>query len=122
MKSIMSKIIIGIFAGACICIAANANQNINAADEVTLPVAAEPTEKSIITKEQSNVESVNLNSATAEQLMTLKGVGMQKAQAIIEYRKQHGVFKSMDELQNIKGFSPKVIAKLQANNPNKIVF
>jgi competence protein ComEA len=36
---------------------------------------------------------VNINTATKEELSTLKGIGESKAQAIIDYRKKHGDFK-----------------------------
>ena len=48
--------------------------------------------------------SVNLNTADAKTLAdNLDGVGMSKANDIVEYRTQHGPFKSVDEVQNVKG-------------------
>jgi competence protein ComEA len=47
---------------------------------------------------------VNINKADAETLaLALDGIGMTKAQEIIEYREQHGDFKSVDDLQNVRG-------------------
>lgn len=54
---------------------------------------------------------VNLNSATAEQLETLSGVGPATAQAIITWRQQHGRFRSVQDLLQVRGIGP---AKLEA--------
>lgn len=54
---------------------------------------------------------IRLNSANTEQLQQLSGIGEKKAEAILQYRQQHGKFKSIDELQNIKGIGPKLLQK-----------
>jgi competence protein ComEA len=54
---------------------------------------------------------VNLNAATAEQLDALPGIGPSTAQVIIEWRRQHGRFKRVDDLLNVRGIGP---AKLDA--------
>lgn len=46
---------------------------------------------------------VNINTATAEVLMTLPGIGESKADAIIKYREQHGAFNSIEDIKNISG-------------------
>ena len=66
---------------------------------------ARPTQQSV----HSN--QVRLNSASLEQLQQLSGVGMKKAQAIVEYRKQNGKFQSIEELQQVKGIGPALFAK-----------
>jgi competence protein ComEA len=57
--------------------------------------------------------AVNLNTATREELDAVKGIGPVKAQAIIDYRKQHGPFKSVDDLKNVRGFGEKTVAKMR---------
>jgi competence protein ComEA len=57
---------------------------------------------------------VNLNSATAEQLDTLDGVGPATAQKILEYRTAHGGFASVDDLAQIAGIGPKRLEALRA--------
>jgi len=50
---------------------------------------------------------VSLNTATAEQLDELEGVGPATAEKILEWRKQHGGFSSVDDLKQISGIGPK---------------
>jgi competence protein ComEA len=57
---------------------------------------------------------VDLNSATAEQLESLPGVGPATAEAILGYRKEHGRFRSVDELLEVRGIGE---AKLAAIRP-----
>jgi competence protein ComEA len=56
---------------------------------------------------------VNLNSATLEQLETLDGVGPATAQKILDYREQHGGFKSVEELDQVSGIGEKRLAALR---------
>jgi competence protein ComEA len=56
---------------------------------------------------------VSLNTATAEQLDTLDGVGPATATKILEYRRQHGGFRSIDDLGEIPGIGPKRLAALR---------
>ncbi len=58
--------------------------------------------------------AVNINTATQAQLETLPDIGPSKAQAIIEYRKANGSFKSVDELKKVKGIGDKTLAKLKS--------
>jgi len=56
--------------------------------------------------------AVNINTASQSELETLNGIGANKAAAIIKYRKEHGNFKSVDDLTNIKGIGPKMVKKI----------
>jgi competence protein ComEA len=56
---------------------------------------------------------VSLNTATAEQLDTLDGVGPATASKILDYRRQHGGFRSIDDLGEIPGIGPKRLAALR---------
>ena len=59
------------------------------------------------------VAAVNLNTATVAELDAVNGIGPSKASAIVEYRNKNGPFKSVDDLQNVKGFGKKSIDKLR---------
>jgi len=56
---------------------------------------------------------VDLNTATAEQLDTLPGVGPATAAAIIDYRQQHGPFHSVDELAQVRGIGDAKLTQLR---------
>ena len=53
---------------------------------------------------------LNINTATAEELMLLNGIGEVLAQRIVEYREEHGPFNQPSDLLNVKGIGP---AKLE---------
>lgn len=57
--------------------------------------------------------AVNINTATQSELEAVKGLGPSKAKAIIAYREAHGNFKSLDELDNVKGFGRASVEKLK---------
>jgi competence protein ComEA len=57
--------------------------------------------------------TINLNSATLEQLEALPGIGPKTAQLILEYRQKSGGFKKVEELMNIKGIGEKSFLKLK---------
>lgn len=56
---------------------------------------------------------LDLNTATAEQLDALPGVGPVTAQKIIDYRTAHGPFHAVDELQGVPGIGPSKMAQLE---------
>lgn len=56
---------------------------------------------------------VNLNTATPEELMTLKGVGETRAKAIVEYRTQNGPFTKAEDIMQIPGIKEGIYSKIQ---------
>ncbi|TBM02008.1 ComEA family DNA-binding protein [Hafnia paralvei] len=76
------------------------------------PKAADPQPA---TKESSSGitgTSVNINTASAEQMATvLNGVGLKKAQAIVEYREKNGAFTQIEQLEEVKGIGASLIER-----------
>lgn len=67
-------------------------------------------------RQNKSVESsskVNINTATAEKLEKLDGIGPAIAQRIVEYRKTNGKFLSVDEIKNVSGIGEKTFAKFK---------
>lgn len=56
---------------------------------------------------------VNLNDADEIALETLPGVGPATAKAIIDYRTQHGKFRSVDDLLNVRGIGPSKLSQIK---------
>ena len=55
------------------------------------------------------IAAVDINTATRAQLDGLKGIGPAKAQAILDYRRQHGPFQSIDDLMQVPGIGPAIL-------------
>ena len=66
-----------------------------------------------MSKEESKEGKVNINTATVEELKTLKGVGEKKAEAIIEYRKKNGSFKTKEDLMKVRGIGKKLFESFE---------
>ncbi len=60
------------------------------------------------------IAAVNLNTASKEELDTVKGIGPKKAGAIIEYRKKNGPFRTVDDLKKVPGFGDKSVEKMRS--------
>ena len=63
---------------------------------------------------QLAVAAVDLNTATREELVAVNGIGPARAQAILDYRAQHGTFKSVDELKDVKGIGARRFETLKS--------
>jgi len=57
---------------------------------------------------------VNINTASKEELTTIKGIGDKRAQEIIDYRKKNGDFKSVDELEKVPGIGPGTMKQIRS--------
>lgn len=62
---------------------------------------------------QPALAALDLNTATKDELVALQGIGPAKAQAILDYRTQHGGFQRVEELKDVKGIGAKRYEKLK---------
>jgi len=60
-------------------------------------------------------EKININTATAEQLDELYGIGPSRAQAIIDYRNEHGNFQSIEDIMKVNGIKEGEFDKIKDN-------
>ncbi|MGQ9628841.1 MAG: helix-hairpin-helix domain-containing protein [bacterium] len=62
---------------------------------------------------EDKVKLVNINTATLEELMTLPRIGRVIGQRIIDYRREHGGFRTLEELMEVPGIGEKTFEKLK---------
>ena len=92
---------------------ANGNANANAKVKATRRAQQSVSGSAKRSPQQSSesITKVDLNIASAEQLASaLKGVGSAKAKAIVRYRTEVGPFRSIAELEEVKGIGPSIVA------------
>ena len=54
-------------------------------------------------------QPININTADKATLMSVKGIGEKRAEAIIAYRDQHGPFQSVEQLLEVQGVGPAIL-------------
>ena len=116
-SKIQSKILIGtglIILGVIIVMSALRTPRIAVNTETVSATAA--TETTTVTTESTAPlpdYPPDLNTATAEDFMTIDGVGEHKAKLIVAYREQNGEYTDIYQLTNIKGFTPEFVDSLK---------
>ena len=78
-------------------------------------VSSETLEGNKETKSENKNEVVNINTASAEELEKLSGIGKSMAKRIIDYRETHGGFANKEEIMNVKGIGKKVFENIKNN-------
>ncbi|WP_018658897.1 helix-hairpin-helix domain-containing protein [Allofustis seminis] len=63
--------------------------------------------------ESSEKKQVNINIADAQELMQLSGIGEAKAHNIIQYREEHGSFKTIEDIKNVSGIGERIFEQLK---------
>lgn len=71
------------------------------------PQSSQPKKGKAVTK------PININTATAAEFDALPGIGPVLALRILEYRKAHGPFKRVEDLDQVKGIGPAKLAKMK---------
>lgn len=64
-------------------------------------------------KSKTDIEKINLNKATQTELETLPGIGPSTAEKIIEYRKENGNFKNIEDIMNVNGIGESKYSKIR---------
>ena len=67
--------------------------------------------KELVSEKKSG--KININTATSEELQSLKGIGPSTASSIIAYREEYGGFSSIEEIMNVKRIGEKTFAKIK---------
>ena len=57
--------------------------------------------------------AVNINTASKDELVSVKGIGEKRAQAIIDYRTKNGPFKTVDDLEKVPGIGPGLMKQIK---------
>ncbi len=100
MKSILSAFVVAALAFSFSAFAA---------DTPAKPVAAKPAASAEKPAAAVPQEVININTADAQSLTKLKGIGAKKAEAIVAWRKANGAFKSVDQFAEVKGIGEKTL-------------
>lgn len=89
-------------------------------DQLVIPTRAPPTPVTPSTGREAGpaavpqpLAPVNINTATLDQLDSLPGIGPAIGQRIIDYRAEHGPFRTVDELDNVNGISSTMVDELR---------
>lgn len=82
--------------------------------QITIPTKEEAAQQSSGEDEQNMPDGrINLNTATAAQLMELPGIGAEKAESILSYRQEHGRYEKTEDIMNITGIKNGIYEKIK---------
>lgn len=59
--------------------------------------------------------NISINTATVEELQSLRGIGLEKAKKIVSYREENGEFKSIEDIKNVAGIGDSIFDKIKEN-------
>lgn len=94
----------------------NLNQAMLLTDQMMIyvPIEGEQVNQDIPTLfDESQVHKININTADVGQLVSLPGIGVKKAEAIIQYRKDNGSFQTIEDLKEVSGIGDKIFEQLK---------
>jgi len=90
---------------------ASISENKDSVKKQVLELKDKPYER--VSKKEPADKSINLNSATKEELLKISGIGDKTAENILVYRAKNNRFKTIDELMNVKGIGEAKFAKFK---------
>ena len=96
-------------------VAGNALAADKAADKKDTSTTAKTTTTTKDAAPKAGALMVNINTAGKDDLKALKGIGDTRAQDIIDYRTKNGNFKTVDDLEKVKGIGPGTMKQIRAN-------
>ena len=91
--------------------AENSSHAIQDAEDETENTTVKEQVKELVSEKKSG--KININTATSEELQSLKGIGPSTASSIIAYREEYGGFSSIEEIMNVKRIGEKTFAKIK---------
>lgn len=86
--------------------------------KVPAPTATRPSvspQRPVERSASSDGSRININTATSQELQSIRGIGPATAKRIIEYRQTSGGFSTVDDLTNVKGIGEKTLEKLRGS-------
>lgn len=83
-------------------------------DSINLASKLSDNQLVIIPSKDITSNLININKATIEELTTLEGIGTGKAESIIKYRNEVGLFTCIDDLKKVKGIGEALFEKIKA--------
>ena len=87
---------------------AGENKEIVAVENLTEEIV----ENKVAAEEEKTFSMININTADANTLMQLPGIGEVRASAIIEYRTQYGEFETIEDIMKVKGIKNGIFGKI----------
>ncbi|MBQ4231928.1 MAG: helix-hairpin-helix domain-containing protein, partial [Lachnospiraceae bacterium] len=66
-----------------------------------------------VAEDSSTSDLININTADVKELTTLAGIGEARAEAIIEYREQHGGFSKIEDIMNVSGIKEAMFSRIK---------
>lgn len=78
-------------------------------EKITVP------KKVIVSEETEDSKIININSATADKLSTLDGIGKSTAEKIVKYREENGYFNTVEDLMNVSGIGENKFNSIKQN-------
>ena len=87
--------------------------NNTTANKVILPNNSNSEDSNVIEEREGQSTLININTATLEQLQKIPGIGESKAEKIISYRNENGLFKSIEDIMNVSGIGNSIYEKIK---------